>query len=533
MPKIPQLRENQRVQLQSPVQAVSANTEEAAAMEGLGRSLAGAAQTFARLNQERDRNNRALIAQRFKNKMELAAQNAHKELETGNEVAPDGSNYTALFEKKVAGVLEEAKDIGGDLGVVAENAATQVFLSHRSKNVNKEVALYNQFQFTEVEKIMGQASDVVANDPSLYQEKLFDLSDTIQGMAISRDNKNKMVKAVRKDLQASVLSSMMEQGKFNDAREFVEEVDATGEERAKLMEDIEKNESEYKSDEWNEETRKYQRMKREKEEARIENTSEVWDMVSSTDPTQRSLGLKQARQLQKLGVFTPSDVNAFEVQSEDIYDEISQPNFLAYTRRLVDKENLKSFRDDVMGAVRNKWLKPEHARALMKEYATTVKSKRGTNRTYTERKQIGDRLMRNAYQADFLEDYDEDQKADRLGKYARTESIAADLRAQGVDPVKAAYRAIKIVQPSNSILHEEGIVSNKQQAPEDILKQLDREAKKLLTLEKKYGSQMSPEQFKKLQEEKRSLVERRNRIINRRDTRRELEEEMKEQKRGK
>ena len=63
MPKLPQLKQQQRVEVGTPVQAISPNNLEAEALQRLGSQMQTSALQLNALRKERDRTNNALITQ--------------------------------------------------------------------------------------------------------------------------------------------------------------------------------------------------------------------------------------------------------------------------------------------------------------------------------------------------------------------------------------------------------------------------------------------------------------------------------------
>ena len=529
MPKIPGLKENQRIQQQSPVQAVRANTDTGDALQQLGRTIQNTALTLDRLDKERGNANKAMVTQMFANKMELAAQNAHKALETGDSVSKDGSNYTSLFEGQVAGVFQEAQDMGGELGLVAHNAANRVFLNHRSKSVNKEVVLFNQHQFSQVEEFVTESSDIVAGDPSQYEEQLQTLTGTIDLLSVSPSNKAKMVEASKKELQASVMSSLYEGGSFSDAVKFVEKMGLKGSERKAMLQDVEKNRREFKRDGWNEDDRQWTIKNREKTELREDTMSNLFFQASSDDPVIRRTALTNGRKALGLSIIRPSDLNALTARDENVLESTSDMTALTYKKRLVEGKNLSTFRNDLMHEVGEETIKKDAAYRLMQE--SSIRKKKGS-KVYTERNAIANRMMRAAFDADFFEKLgvDDARRHDRLSKLSSVENLASKLRQGGIDPVIAAYKAIRQVEPSNYMLQESAVFTGQGTSPEQVKKSINKDIKRLKDFYKKNKSKMSIPEKKKMLEELKSSERKRNFISGRLSTESEFKESQKEKK---
>lgn len=517
MPKIPQLGEKQRVGLESPVQATGADTTEAQAMQQLGNTVFNAAQTYGQLQKERERTSSALAAADFTHRMELAAQNAKHELAVGNEVLPDGSNYTQLFQKKIAHVFDDAEKLEGNIKSSAISAANGVFLKHRAESINRELVLYNNFQFQEVEKIKEDAASLVTNDPGSFEGSLSVLNSTIDFMNISQDNKDKMKKEVEKDLQASVLAGYYEKGRtnpkvFDDAYDFVDSLNITGAEKRALQENVEENRRQALTDIWTEDSRRRTRENWQREDDAIDATIDIMDDLLAPDPAARKRGMEKARLGMRNKLFGASQISAFKKIGEDSQKDTSEVYFTYLHDRLMRGDRLKTFRDDVMAHYGNEQLVGPHARALLQKLK---ERRKGSNRILNDRIKAGEQMLRGAFgNPEFLENIDEETRKDRLAKLnlARVHSI--NLRAQGVDPIKAAFKAIETIEPSNSFLLERGFILNGKR-PEELLQEINTEILKREKYLEKNMSNLTQDQLERLDKEfgvfetKKSLVKER------------------------
>lgn len=515
MPKIPRYTGAQRFNPPSGGQA-----QDVGQAQTYGKALQGLAQDVAQFGNALDNYNNvkkstddAILKNSFGTRAAILAQDVEKSILTSPELAEDGSNLAVLFDAGMQPLIQEASSIT-DLRKreTALNAISGPLVKTRGTLRDREVALHNSFMFKAANEGATRMSQIVMADPFAYGEARGEYEEFINQLPITPENKEKMLKTGKDLAVASVIQSFKEQGNFEAARQALNgdlagDLDTT--ERAKILEDITREQKAFVNEFLKEEDRNFKALKRQKDVERGNAMSALFTMVSEDDPAKREVALKKAKALVASGVLEPSDLNAMEVQDREVSRGVSDEVHFNFSERLNNKKSMPSFLTDVSKAVGEGTLTPSAGRQLIAEYNKVGRSELGTNRgasVYSERKKAADSILQAAFPADIFTRTSPGKQREMLQKRSDALALAQKYREGGMQPETAMRRAIKEIDPSN--IASKSLEERKMSYQE--LPQLRKEAQGLV--QKLQGKKISDKEKERLKQ-LMSAIERRQKAI--------------------
>lgn len=467
MAKLPSYQQGQRLSASGPSQVYDTREArlEGEAISDVGQAVQGLAGSLNSYLSEKSRADTAIIAKQWSDRTDVFAQDQERMIRTNKNgnVAINGDNVVDLFDSSFVDLYEEAKNLPNSKHrQIAINAIGTARNRYRGQLSDYAAVLHNNWTFSEVERSGKTMGATIAGNPDLYEDKLNEHKQFIMTMPIGAENQQKLLKQADQDAALAYIEHYTNKGKFSEVKKALTSGKIAGvfdaKERQALIEMNESNEREAFSDKVRLEDYNDRKLKEQKEEQRLENVNRLFNMMGSDEGKDRDFAVKYARKLVNVGVLKKEDLNALQTEAKEILTEKSDMTYLNMDLRLKEKRSLKTFVSDVNLAVGRKILDTNDARALINDFYRETKSKKGGDKIYSERKQIGDAFLNDAFKPSGLMAALKPKDAAKLTKAKR---IASDYRNGGMDPVLAAVNALRAVDPSHPALLEPNIAAGK------------------------------------------------------------------------
>jgi hypothetical protein len=452
MASIPDFKQNQRIGAPGAVQAVSPNDARAPgeAIQSLGEHAANLAVRVSQYLNVRNASDEALFKDQWSNKAIATGLDAEIAIKTNanKDVAPDGSNMRDILKSKLQPLYDEASQIPDSRRrAVALNAIQNAHLAYGEKLMPTEVAQHNAYTFFQVEQGLRDNVNIVAKDPSQFDARLAQFTETLSKTGIGADNALKLKKEAEKNLVLGVVHGMNEDGNFAGGRDFLRSKGGQyldEKDTAKLIADSEKQQRMATQAKWTDESHQHTEMVWKRQEQRGSLLDMVMsDMAKAPDIATRRTILDENKD--KLG----ADYNKVSVMGSKISTEQGLPMFNRFLERAATNKNMNSYLDDVMkaGNGANPQITVEQQSKLIKEFNQT-NTRKDDKTVYLERRKQAYDMINTAYAKDSFEKSFGDNTKDR--QKGIVTQRAMDLWQGGMDPVQAAKKALKEIDPHNS-----------------------------------------------------------------------------------
>lgn len=470
MAKLPNYQQGQRLDSTGPQQVVSPAGVRAPYenIEAAGKQLQGFSSSLSAYSEylrQKKRADEAIFMKTVKDRSDRQGQDAETRVRTNVNpdgtaagVKIDGSNMVEMYDESFRALHEEySQEKDPRKRRIALNTIGASRNIYRGQVAENSRAVYNSWMFSEVDKSNKAMGSTILNDPQMYGAKLAEQREYIMSLPLGVDNQQKLLKEVEKDATLSLMGHFTNKGDFKTVKKLIGSEIGAGfneEERQALLEKNEGNSREFDADRWGKEDRDAAELAKRKAQDRDNTMSTLFTMAGSQDPDVRANVVQEARKKVAQGILKKEDLNALQVESREILKDVSDNTYFSMTQRLKRKENLSTFSADISTAVARKVLDPNDARNLLNDYNTDIKSRKSSDKAYTEKLRAGRKLLDGAFNPGGpLAAMQPKQTAN----WTEATRIMADLMGQGMDPTTAAVRALEQVDPSNPILLNKNI----------------------------------------------------------------------------
>lgn len=317
MPKIPSIRQGQRINQGTPVTAISTSSARrgGAAIGQFGQSVSKFGGTIAAYEKEKRRVDEAAIKADARAQAELMGQEGTVAALTNESGAEDGSSlqkdFSNSFVDGFKNYVEGIEDEGFKQIAIREGNAVQV--RHRAKLRDQEIKKHNEFKLKQTEEVKTKWSIIVQNDPS----KIFEALDNFEELAINLPygtENDKIQKAGGRDMLNAAIQGLNKKGEFETVRKAMSDPRIAkylnNKERTAIVASLENEKREFFTDKYNQEARRLGELKREQaaQERKI-MSSFMTSFSDAESPEEKMLVKKNARRLVDTGQLSLENFN--------------------------------------------------------------------------------------------------------------------------------------------------------------------------------------------------------------------------------
>lgn len=515
MPRIPQLAQETRLQVTSPVPigGTSGARTQGEAVAGFGRDLVQTADNLMDFFTVKKREEEKILLDRVE--IEYEAEKSKALFKAMRESRDDGEDmldiYNKSFEDGSKPLRKQLEGLDDKTRQKAENIIARVRNS-AAPNIYSEViqrgpkALDRKRREGLALKIVGtrtnpESAVAEIQKHDAFMDTLTNLYDAPTRESIKVADKAEIVDAAidgyigRKDFEKAHAALDKELAPFvKDADQIAKAHEKISNAKVafedKAMKDSDRAKKEYKEA---------------KEAAQESNFATLFSSLAKAEaPQDRDLAMNAATEMLAKGDIAPSHYKVISGQEKEVSTTLEDKAVVTYTRRIAERRNLTKINSDIGADFEAGLLRRETAVQLM-QAARVAKDTKKADPLFGKKMKTSDGLIATAiFQKSILSSFDFDS-AEKSRLYNEVMIRRNDYVDQGLSPVDAGRKAIKeMIHPRKSLAPISGIPMDMQDS-----KNIDKGVNMLIQqrefIEKNYGKEEFNRRLKAAQALKQSL----------------------------